>query len=284
MASSSLRRQPPRRAGIAAFRPVETRKAFEAVVGQLTDLVHAGLLREGDVLPGERVLADAMAVSRPTVRLALAALADAGVVRVSAGRGGGARIVSTLIPDELSGTTARRLDADGIMLALEARRALEPRVVQLAALRASAEDLAELERAIEEQRAAAAAGDWKRAAAADLRFHRRIWHASGNPVLERMLVELFAELATALDMSMRTAQDTARAIALHEATLAALRSGRAARVEGVMDEHLAYLEDIAEDVFGRTPVRELPAFLRRRAEGEDRARSQRRAGRRTSAA
>jgi glycerate 2-kinase len=43
-------------------------------------------------------------------------------VRVSAGCGDGARIVSTLIPDGLSGTAAPRLDTDAILKTLEAHR------------------------------------------------------------------------------------------------------------------------------------------------------------------
>jgi GntR family transcriptional regulator, transcriptional repressor for pyruvate dehydrogenase complex len=254
-----------RRPSQAIFRPIETRKAFQSVVEQIADLIHTGLLQEGDLLPGERTLADQMAVSRPTIRLALATLADAGVVQVSPGRAGGAQILTTLIPEHLSGIAAHALDADAVFETLEARRAVEPRVAQLAALRGNAADFAELEHTIKRQRAAAAASDWKGAAQADMQFHRRMWRASGNPALERMMVGLFSRLTMALDMVMRTPEDTARAIALQESALTALRTGQPAHVEAAMDEHLAYLEEIAEEVLGRVPLREPPSFLRSKA-------------------
>ena len=48
------------------------------VVGQILDRVKSGELKVGDVLPGERVLAAQMDVSRPTVSAAMGRLAEAG--------------------------------------------------------------------------------------------------------------------------------------------------------------------------------------------------------------
>src|SRR5262245_11671119 len=93
------------------FSPVRTRKSFEDVLSQVVDRIRAGQLSEGDDLPGERRLASIMEVSRPTVRLAIAALADAGVVEVRPGRAGGIRVSSMWIPEGLiNRTTELRAD------------------------------------------------------------------------------------------------------------------------------------------------------------------------------
>jgi DNA-binding GntR family transcriptional regulator len=59
-------------------------------------------------------------------------------------------------------------------------------------------------------------------------------------------------------MAMRTPDDTRSSLAVHERTLAALRSGDEAAVAAAMDEHLALLEQIYEEVAGRSFARRSP--------------------------
>jgi DNA-binding FadR family transcriptional regulator len=248
------------RAPEALFEPVSTRRAFESVVGQIVDRIHAGDLREGSMLPGERTLAARLQVSRPTVRLALEVLAEAGVLEIRPGRAGGARVASMWIPEQLMNGARGEPRADELFQMLEARRAVEPRVAQLAALRATEHDFAELRRCIELE--AAQLGDWSRMVQADLRFHREMWRMARNVELEAMLVALMGKLAIGLDMAMRTTKDQTTAVTIHEKTLAALMRGDMDEIEAVMDEHMAYLEEICEDVLGRRRIREMPPFLR----------------------
>ena len=248
------------RASGALFEPVSTRRAFESVIGQIVDRIRSGELREGSLLPGERTLAATMQVSRPTVRMALDALADAGLLETQRGRAGGARVISIWIPERVLETPAPELRADEIFQVLEARRTLEPRLAQLAALRATGDGFDELRRCIELE--AAQMGDWGRMVEADIRFHRQMWRMAGNSELEGMMATIIDKLGTALDMAMRTEADQTAAVTIHERTLSALMGGDVDRIDRVMDEHMAYLEDICEDVLGRKRLREVPAFLR----------------------
>jgi DNA-binding transcriptional MocR family regulator len=84
------------------FHPVRTRSVAGDVISQLVDRLKSGELKVGDVLPGERVLAAQMDVSRPTVSAAMNRLADAGVLRRRPGRQGNAEIISIWVPDELA--------------------------------------------------------------------------------------------------------------------------------------------------------------------------------------
>jgi len=242
--------------------PVRTRKAFESVVGQITELIRAGELQEGDALPGERRLAELMEVSRPTVRAAVAELADAGVLEVRPGRAGGIRVSSMWVPDQLveSGTELR---ADRTFELLEARRAIEPRVAQLAALRANEEDFTAMRHSIDLQ--TENSQDRRKAIQAEQLFHRKLWQAAGNEALESMLRKLFDDLAPVMDMALRTEPDRDRAVEIHEHTLATVMRGDAEEIEAGMDEHMSYLEQIAEEAFGRRRLREIPAFLRARS-------------------
>jgi|SRR6185312_6822582 len=54
---------------------------YKRLRGAIAELVATGVLKPGALLPGERVLADALGLSRVTVRTAIAALVEEGLVR-----------------------------------------------------------------------------------------------------------------------------------------------------------------------------------------------------------
>src|SRR5580765_3211128 len=126
-----------RRVSSDLFHPVRTRRTFEDVVGQIVELIQSGQIKEGDFLPGERTLAASMQVGRPTVRLAIELLSETGVVAVHPGRVGGIQVISMWVPDQLFQREHDAMHPAEIFEALEARRTLEPRVAQLASLRAT---------------------------------------------------------------------------------------------------------------------------------------------------
>ena len=249
-----------RSSDVAPFDPIRTRRTFEAVVSQIVDRIRTGTLKEGDRLPGERVLADELQVSRPTVRMAIGALVEAGVLSSELGRSGGPRVVSIWVPDDLWPPPETSSEGDVLFKVLEARRTIEPRVAQLAAARATHEHFDRLRESIELFRANV--DDRVRAGQAELMFHRVMWHAADNPPLERLLISLFHELGVARDMMMRNPPDFGVALQLHEQTLAALMRGEPEDIDAAMDDHLGHLEQIAEEVLGRRAHRPLPEFLR----------------------
>src|SRR6478609_1721075 len=80
----------------AVLRPVRGHHAFEACVEQLATAIRLGVYPLGTTLPAERELAAILHVSRATLREAMAALREAGLVQTTRGRGGGT--VVTLKP------------------------------------------------------------------------------------------------------------------------------------------------------------------------------------------
>lgn len=249
---------PDERVSLTLFKRVRTARTFEDVVGQIADAIRSGLLKEGDMLPGERVLAQRFEVSRPTVRAAIAQLSAAGVLATGQGRSGGARVASMWIPDGLQLRPMDPVAMDEIIELLEARRVLEPAVAQLAAERLGDEDVARLEESIALQRLHI--DDRRKAIQAEERFHRVIWSAADSPTLEGMLAGLFAHLAVPRDMLMRDEHHMRIAIELHEETLEALRRGSPSQVAKAMDDHLSYLENLVGEVLGRQA--RIPPVLR----------------------
>ena len=258
-----------RRGLTRAFEPVATRRTFEEAVEQIAEKVKAGELHIGDRLPSERDLAAQMRISRPTLREAVKALAEAGVLEVRRGQAGGIFVAAEVVPRELlhSRQEIRFGEVAGV---LEARRLLEPRVAQLAAVHANDDDFATMAATIERQRELAASDDFLRHEdlflQLDLKFHLALARATRNSTIVSLMRSLLGHLEIARDMAMHAPLVPDWTIEIHERTLSAVRSADFARIDEVMDEHLAQLEQIWERETGRGLVRPLPDFLRPVAE------------------
>lgn len=132
------------------FAPIRATRASSDVIAQIRRAIFSGQYRPGDRLPTEREMAQQFGVSRVTVRDALRALEANGLIRVKVGGQGGpyvsepdiSRVTDSIGTHlQLRGTTFEEL--------AEARQALEVTAAQLAAERATDEDLEALKAAIE---------------------------------------------------------------------------------------------------------------------------------------
>jgi DNA-binding FadR family transcriptional regulator len=137
----------PSRSGIT-FGPFDVPKASDVLASQLRERILSGELAEGVSLPAERDLVKQTQMSRATVREALRILEVQNLVRVKAGRAGGAfvqRPTTTSMASSVSMLIrGRRINLVDLM---ETREALEPFCAELAARNRTEEDLAELDRA-----------------------------------------------------------------------------------------------------------------------------------------
>src|SRR5215470_17480317 len=162
----------------------------EQVVSFVRGLIERKALRPGDRLPAERDLAARLGVSRPTVRMALHALAAMGCVESRHGSG-------TYIP---AGPPALGSEPLSLLAALhdftheqmyDARRIFEVGAAGLAAEHATAEQLASL--AEEVAGLFASLDDPQRFLVHDIAFHRGVAAASGNPIVAAV-VEMVSAL------------------------------------------------------------------------------------------
>jgi GntR family transcriptional repressor for pyruvate dehydrogenase complex len=247
-----------------AFHPVATRRTFEEAVEQIADKVKSGDLHVGDRLPAERELAAQMQISRPTLREAVKALAEAGVLEVRRGQSGGIFVASELVPRELVKTTLQ-MRVSEVAGVLEARRLLEPRVAQLAAVHSGEDDFAAMQATIDRQRELAELPEFlpheDLFLQLDMKFHLAVARASRNSTVVSLMSSLLKRLDIARDMAMHAPLVPDWTIEIHERTLAAIRAADFGLIDTVMDEHLAQLEQIWERETGRGLVRPLPDFL-----------------------
>jgi DNA-binding FadR family transcriptional regulator len=215
----------------------------DAPVPALLQAYLAGLsLPDSGRLPPEREMAEALGVSRPALRKALAALEAEGQLWRHVGKGTflGPRPLAAI--GELA--VLARQAGPGDMV--QARLALEPALAALAARQPRPA-------ALEAMRAAMAASrrpglSWRGYEGQDARLHREIAAAAGNP----LLLHLFDQLAT-LRRVLTWDRPRARpdgpppghpSFAEHEGIVAAIAAGDAAAAAARMRDHVAAVHRI----------------------------------------
>jgi GntR family transcriptional regulator, transcriptional repressor for pyruvate dehydrogenase complex len=241
------------------FKPVRTRHTFEEAVEQISAAIRAGIFRAGDRLPSERILAQEMDISRPTVREALRVFSEAGVVEIQPGPGGGASVINDVVPLSLI-REWQELRINEVSAVLEARRVLEPRVAQLASLYGTEDDFDRLAQIIDRQREAGVQSELL--GQLDELFHLAMAEATHNAEIVNLMRTLLDKLVIAWDMDYRREPDPTRGVKAHEDTLRAIVGGDHEEIERVMDAHLSILEHQWEEGSGRRRLREVPPFLR----------------------
>src|ERR1700677_2808057 len=128
--------------------PVDVPKASDVLAGELRERILTGELAEGDPLPAERELVKQAQMSRAAVREALRILEVQNLVRVKAGRAGGA-FVQRPTTKSMANSVSMLIRGRDRKLAdlMETREALEPFCAELAARKRTDDDLAVLDQA-----------------------------------------------------------------------------------------------------------------------------------------
>ncbi|MCY7394667.1 MAG: FCD domain-containing protein [Nocardioides sp.] len=218
------------------LRPVRGHHAFEACVGQLGTAIRLGVYPLGSALPPERDLAERLDVSRATLREAMAALRQAGLIETTRGRGGGT--VVTWEPRSPSGRMAARTSAakrrDWVD-ALDYRRVVEPGAAALAA----GLDLGDVRRGQLERAHADVAGAVKPAEhrQADSRFHLTLAALTGSPRLIEAVTSVQSTLHEMLLAIPVLQTNIAHSDLEHAAVVQAVLSGRPDRARRAMEQH-----------------------------------------------
>lgn len=223
--------------------------AAEKVAQLLRRRIALGGLPPGSKLPTERELAQALDVSRNTIREAIRELGRDGVVETTLGRGGGTRVLD---PQRLSTREDRAAIAsefrDLIRNQMEYRLLIEPEAAGLAAERGSTEERRKLVELL-----AADVPDLLAYHQVDTGFHVGVARASGNPVLREAVVNARADLFVGGNaLWLHTDWGTVYAAGVapgevfraeHAAIAAAIMAGDRASATRFMREHLEESRD-----------------------------------------
>jgi GntR family transcriptional repressor for pyruvate dehydrogenase complex len=128
------------------FRKAHWHSAYEVAVQRLAQEIKLGALKAGARLPPERELVERLGVSRTTLREGMRALQQQGYLKTSRGRSGGTFIAQPQVRQPTKADIQRMAnEMDRSLLdLLDMRAAVEPKVAELAALRATDEAIESL--------------------------------------------------------------------------------------------------------------------------------------------
>lgn len=209
----------------------------DEVVQRISEAIHLGLLGDGERLPSEVELAAQFGVAPMTMRDALAALRDEGLVETRRGRNGGSFVRRPQSPP--TGPIRHRLASmtiSGLRDLMDEHQGVAGQAARLAAERASASNVRRLFTLTEQLGAAAGLGDRIRA---DCRFHIELAVASQSARLTRREVGLQAEVSGMLWLPVGTGVDVAAHVEEHHAIAAAVLAEDGAEARRLAEEHVA---------------------------------------------
>ena len=205
------------------------------VVDHVRELVANGDLKPGDRLPPERELARSLKISRSSLRAGIGFLAAMGVLK---SRHGAGTFVATGPPalDSSSLTVLGALHGFLPWQMFEARLVIEASVASLAAERATGDHIAELAEEVAEMYASM--DDPQEYLIHDIRFHRTIAKASGNPILGALMETITASLYDARRQTVDNSSDLKESAELHREIFRAIRSRNPQAARHAMEQHL----------------------------------------------
>jgi GntR family transcriptional repressor for pyruvate dehydrogenase complex len=221
--------------------PIKKTRLAEEVADRIRMLMLDGTFPPGQALPSERHLAERFGVSRGSIRDALRTLETIGLVETRHGQGTFPLELSVeRLVAPLASVMAYRSDLQNELL--DVRRMFEPAVARAAALRATEEDLADLQRVLDAQRQKLNTG--QSAITEDTAFHAILARATRNRVVMSIMATLNDLLVESRTQSLNQKGRPARSIDGHEAVVAALRRRDADGASQAMYNHIDQIADI----------------------------------------
>lgn len=234
-------------------------------VDHLGEAIVAGRYGLGASIPPEPVLCLELGVSRTVVREAVKSLIAKGLM--TTGPKVGTRVLSSdhwnwFDPDVISWQSKAGLTPEFLRDLQDLRRVVEPAAMRLAAERATAQDLAEIEAAYAGmKRAVEEGGDY---VTFDLRFHQGLLRACRNRMLVQMSKALGALLRTSFEISTRRKDGPLNSLPLHREVLDSVIAHDPNRAEKAIRVLIDGARIDIEEVLAsrrRLPVLSLPASL-----------------------
>lgn len=226
---------------------------------RLGEAIVGGRWAAGAAIPPERLLGDELGVSRTVVREAVKSLVAKGLLVT--GPKLGTRVLAEcdwnwFDPEVVRWKSRLGLTPDFLRDLQELRRIVEPAGVRLAALRATAADIAAIESAYAGMKDAIEhGGDY---VLHDLGFHQGLLAAGHNRMLVQMSKALGALLRTSFEVSTSRPRGPARSLPLHRAVLDAVIARDAPAAERAS---LRLIDGAAEDIDAvLASRRELPSL------------------------
>ncbi|PIE61656.1 MAG: GntR family transcriptional regulator [Desulfobacterales bacterium] len=223
------------------IKPIKPKRISDQVFDQIRELIYRGRLKPGEKLMPERELAQAMGVSRTTIRDAIQRLSAMGLIVQKQGQG---TFVKN-IHDNLTAPLAQAMEAQdaSLMDLLEVRIGLECNACALAARRADENDINALHQSIIEMTEEVKSG--RLGTEADTAFHMAVAYASKNPlhivIMRNFYDYLFHGIKENLGGLYEEPGNIDEIIRQHGIILDAIKGRNSSRAYNAMKEHIGYV-------------------------------------------
>lgn len=201
--------------------PIQRDTLTNSVMHQIEQMILDGRIEPGDWIPSQTELAEGFGVGLSTVREAARGLALMGILEPQAGRGtrvsADAHVslrMTNLVRDRLNELEAKKIH--------ETRCIIEVGMTELAAKRATDEDIDEIERSLDHMEEVK--DDDAAFAEADLRFHSAVAKASKNDLIEEIYQILLEMLSDVMDQIVRIPGLKDRGLRMQRRILEAIRA------------------------------------------------------------
>ncbi|MGH3293390.1 MAG: FadR/GntR family transcriptional regulator [Trebonia sp.] len=233
------------RAGQRALRPsTESLRApdrsrlYEQLATRLLDFVEVTGLAVGDRLPSERELAQALQVSRASVRQATVALEVRGILEVRHGDG----IYLRSMPSDAGHLMELMTQRHRLPEILEAREALETQLAALAAVRRTDEEISAMVAALDVMAADIQGGGLGEEG--DRLFHQAVTNAARSPLLAEFMAAIAAPIAETRRSSLGEPGRPPRSLDAHRRILDAIQRGDVSAARQAMRRHVKMVADV----------------------------------------
>ena len=201
--------------------PIRKITATEAIVESLKERIQQGEFKPGEKLPSEQELLGEYAVSRLTLREALAQLSALGIISVHHGKGAFVETkVSIPALDNVLIPLFPRNDSNRLPDLVEARSMLESEIAAKVAASRTESDIARLGRLLEYD--PEIADDTERFAERDYRFHLSLAEMAGNKFLLAIYQALYRNIKSFLVQYAQSIDDRKEAMERHRPILEAI--------------------------------------------------------------
>jgi len=226
------------------FQPIKQKKISTKIAEQIKTLITSGDLKPGDALPPERELVKVFNVSRASLREALNALAGMGFLEISHKH---RTIVKSLASGRITDPLHHLLkeDIQTVFELIEVRKAVESWSAYHAAIRATDDEIANLENSIESMRIKIEQGISP--LEDDANFHLAISEATHNKIQTHLMFSIYDILKESLGkyyekVEMREVYEQ------HCKVVEAIKKRDSALASRRMHEHLDYVENNVKDL------------------------------------
>lgn len=213
---------------------ISSSTVVNSVVEKLRTALARGQWRRGEMLPGQRELAEQLGISRPSLREAVTVLETLGLVRSLPGKGVLVLDAETAVPDLPVESAAQASLAD----VLELRYTLEPFIVGLVAQSANNQEIGQLRLTLMDMREALDAEDSEAGAKAYIALHEALFALTTNPIFQSVVQQTGDALKQSASMLRNSPEHLAARLKENEAVVRAIRERNSALASAQMRQHI----------------------------------------------